>query len=122
NSQDIPHVACQAGGCLVVWQDRRNQNTSNFDIFGQRLDASFALSGTEIVIDSTNQPQENPIVASNGAGYLAAWRDLRDGGPFAAFGVTVSSAGAVGTAAPIASGNNRESQPSLGKAGSLFGL
>lgn len=122
NSQELPSVACVAGSCLVIWQDRRNQTTTNYDVFGQRLDANFALAGANFVIDNAGQPQENPVVAASGSDYFAVWRDLRDGGPFTALGVTVSTAGAVGTAAPIASGNNRESQPTLGRSGTNFGL
>src|SRR4029079_7041439 len=35
SNQDVPVIACEASGCVVIWQDRRNINTTGFDLFGQ---------------------------------------------------------------------------------------
>src|SRR5262249_40346676 len=46
SNQDVPVIACQASGCLVAWQDRRNINTTGFDVFAQRVNLDFTLAGT----------------------------------------------------------------------------
>ena len=122
NNQETPSIACQANGCLVTWQDKRAVSTTNYDIFGQLMTSAFAPNGPNFAITQAVQPQESPVVASNGAGYYATWRDLQDDNTFTAFGTTVSSNGALGTIGPIGTGNNRESQPSIGRAGSTFGV
>lgn len=122
DNQQVPAIQCQASGCLVTWQDRRNLAATGFDVFGQLLNPNFTLNGTEFVVSNATGNQFGPVIGSSGAGFFAAWSDLRDNNAFAIFGSTISSAGAVGAAAPIGTSNNRESSPSLGRAGTLFGL
>jgi hypothetical protein len=121
-NQEFPSIACQASGCLVVWQDRRNLATASYDIYGQLVNLDFTLNGTELVISGVTGQQNTPVTASSGTGFFAAWQDLRDNNAFTTFGTTISSAGSLGTAAPIGTGNNRESAPSLGRAKGNYGL
>lgn len=121
-SQDTPNIECTSTTCLVVWEDLRNVNTTNYDVFGQLMTTGFALSGSNFAISTAAQPQENPVVATSPSGFYGIWRDLRDDNAFQTFGATISTAGAVGTAGPIGTGNNRETQPTMGRAGSIFGM
>ncbi len=122
NNQEFPAIACQSTGCLVLWQDRRNLATTSFDVFGQLMTTAFAKSGGQITITTSTGSQLAPAVVSNTAGYFTGWTDLRDNFANQVFGATVSSTGTVGTAAGVASGDNRESGPALGRAGGTFGL
>jgi hypothetical protein len=122
DSQQAPSIRCQATGCLVAWQDRRNINTTGFDVFAQRINLDFTLAGPDFAISNVTGSQFAPEVASSGSSYFVAWHDLRDNAAFAVFGSTVSTAGAVGAAAALGTGNNRETGPTLGRAGSILGL
>jgi hypothetical protein len=122
DNQEVPNIACQSTGCLVVWQDRRNLATTGYDIYGQLMNLNFTPNGAEFLVSNAASGQNAPVAASSGAGYFTAWQDLRDLFAFTAFGSTVSSTGAVGANASLVSGNNGETGPHLGLAGGVFGL
>ena len=116
-------VACQASGCFVVWHDVRNTSTTGWDLYAQLLASDFTRSGTEIAFSTAPGAQSWPVVASSGTAYFTAWTDGRD--LLAAtqiFGATVSSTGAIGTAAVIGTGEDREQTPALGRSGQTLGL
>jgi hypothetical protein len=122
DSQESPVIQCLASGCVVVWQDRRNLNASGFDVFAQRLNPNFTLNGAEIVVSNVTGNQFAPVVGVSGAAFFTVWGDLRDNVVSNVFASSISTAGAVGAAAPIATSANREASPSIGRAGALFGL
>jgi hypothetical protein len=119
---DVPSIACVASGCAVLWQDRRNLATTGFDVFGQMLTSAFALSGSEFLVSNANNSQLSPVVAAAGSALVTAWTDTRDGDTNTVFGGTLSTGGAVGAAHTLVSGNNRESQPTIGLGSNLFGV
>jgi len=121
-SQQLPTIACQSTGCFVAWQDNRTLATTSLDLFGQLLNLDFTLNGGEITISTANLPQQLPAVASAGSGYVLAWQDNKDANGNTIFGATVSSAGALGTANVLATGNNRESAPHVGVVAGIFGV
>jgi hypothetical protein len=122
DNQEFSSIACQASGCLVVWQERRNIATTGSDVYAQRINLDFTLAGGEVIVRNATGNQFTPVAASSGAGFLTGWQDLSDNAAFVIFTDTVSSAGAPGTAIPVAQGNNRESNPQLGRAGGTFGI
>jgi hypothetical protein len=74
-----------SGGAYIVWNDFRvNSNSSDSDLYGQRIDGSGALlwqsSGVPICVLPTESG--SPLLVSDGAGnVLVAWMDKRNG-PF----------------------------------------
>jgi len=66
---------------LVVWQDRRNESTSGYDIYGQGLSAAGARVGGDFRISGPDATahEESPAVAYNGAAdeFLVVWQDRR---------------------------------------------
>jgi hypothetical protein len=96
NSERNPKMAYNGTNWLAVWEDFRP--TLDSDIYGARL------SNTGIVLDpagiaiSTGMgtSQFSPSVAANGADWLVAWRDDRNGvGTDDIYASRVSSTGAV---------------------------
>ncbi len=122
-NQESPAISCTGGTCLVIWQDRRNQATTGYDLYGQVLTTSFAPSGSELVISNSRGNEFAPDLAKSGSGYYAVWHDNRDGSTNTVFGATISTAGAAGTATNLPSGNNSENAPALGISSTgTFGL
>jgi hypothetical protein len=117
-----PTISCMSSGCLVVWQDQRTFATSSYDLFGQLLTLAFAKSGGEIAVDTATEAQQNPRLAASGTAFFAVWQDNFNLAGFQAYGMTISSAGALGTPAGIGTGNNRESAVAIGVAGTNNGL
>ncbi len=112
-----PTISCQSSGCMLAWHDQRNNATTSFDLYGQLLTLAFVKSGTEIAISTAPGPQNFPRLASSGSGFELVWTDNRANASTQIFGATVSSAGAIGTAADIATSDNRESAITIGTAG-----
>jgi hypothetical protein len=111
-----PSIACEASGCFVAWQDQRNISTTSYDLYGQLVTSAFAKSGAELALSTASGPQVNPRVASNGSGFFLEWTDNRNDSVNQSYGATVSSAGGVGAATDIGTGNNRESWLAIGAA------
>jgi hypothetical protein len=81
--QEYPQVAADptTGNYLVVWRDERNYGSSNYDIYGQVIEASGVLSGSNIALATAGNLQQSAAVAALGAeqSFLAAWNDYRSG-------------------------------------------
>jgi hypothetical protein len=76
--QWAPAVSVDGANFLVVWQDYRG---SDIDIYGARVTPQGAvLDSSGLVISQATGWQESPGIAFDGANYLVAWRDCRDGG------------------------------------------
>jgi len=94
---------------LVVWQDTRSGWSC---IYGARLTRDGTLLDTVgIPISTANAGQRDATVASDGAGFLVAWTDERDGTPDV-YGAWVSPAGVVIDSGPVVTEGN-PSYPSL---------
>jgi hypothetical protein len=72
NAQSKPSVISDgANGAIVVWDDRRNNNTTGADIYGVRVDSSavrvsnWAADGT-VICDALGD-QTNPTLVSDGS-------------------------------------------------------
>lgn len=73
-------VSDGAGGAIIVWEDRRN--TSNNDIYAQRVNASGTVQWTAdgVPVSTAGGYQVLPIIVSDGAaGATIAWYDYRSG-------------------------------------------
>jgi hypothetical protein len=64
---------------LIVWQDNRNWAATEFDVYGQRVDATGALQGIGIPVSTYTNQQAFPEIAYDSANneYLVVWQDSR---------------------------------------------
>jgi hypothetical protein len=66
---------------LVVWQDRRNESTSGYDIYGQEVSAAGARVGDDFRISGPDATahEESPAITYNTAAdeFLVIWQDTR---------------------------------------------
>lgn len=108
-------VACDPASCLVVWADRRAINTNGFDLFGQRMSFAMAPIGAEITVSAPQRAQIGPSIAAGTSGWLAVWEDGRTGGPSAATGARIDTAGAVldATGIPLNLNHTKEVEPAI---------
>ncbi|BDG01214.1 fibronectin type III domain-containing protein [Anaeromyxobacter oryzae] len=71
-----PRVASNGADWLVAWEDVPLAGTA--DVVAARVSAAGAVS-PESTVSGAAEDQLAPVVASNGGGYLVAWRDARSG-------------------------------------------
>jgi hypothetical protein len=125
-NQELESLTCKIGSCALVWQEGRNTATTSFDIFAQLLATTPALatSGPEIIVSQANRAQFVPAITTNNTDFLAVWQDSRDANTDTIFGARITAAGVVTDAAgvPLVRGNNRETAPAMGRAGTTFGV
>lgn len=70
-----------AGGCYVVWDDRRNGNTPNEDVYAQHLSATGEAlwgAGGKPICTAANT-QEGSLVKVAGDNIFINWMDMRNG-------------------------------------------
>jgi len=101
-AQLAPDIACNASGCLAVWEDTRNLATSVRDVYGAVLSPTLAVTANDVAVSTFLRQQTAPTVGSVGTGYLAAWSDTRDLDTTSVRGARVDAAGAVADAAEAA--------------------
>jgi len=98
--RDAQLGATADGGFIVVWGSN-GQDGSVSGVFGQRLDSTGALVGTEFQINTyTTQNQRNPqIAATVDGGFVVVWDSQgQDGDAYGVFAQRLDSTGApVGT-------------------------
>ncbi|MFN8346824.1 MAG: hypothetical protein U0X91_17620 [Spirosomataceae bacterium] len=79
NEQFPPSIVADgAGGAIITWQDQRN--TSNSDIYAQRINASGSVQWTPdgLLISGASNSQGAPNIASDGGnGAIITWQDFR---------------------------------------------
>jgi len=78
---------------LVVWEDYRSG--TNFDIYGQLINAMGSLFGTNLTISTASNNQYDPSVAYSPANqrFLVVWEDYRSGTNFDIYGQLISTTG-----------------------------
>lgn len=74
--RDAPSLACEAGSCLVAWQDSRSGTT---DVYGARFAGGSVLDPAGIPIPHASNYQAAPAIGFDGANYLVVWHDYRLG-------------------------------------------
>ncbi len=121
--QDLPTVASNGAGYLVVWSDWRDDDA---DIYGAFVTGDGEVShenGLGLVTAGADQAQ--PEVASNGSDYLLVWSDGRSGGGATAwdiYGTVVSAVGAVShpSGFAIAAGASYENSAAVASGGTDY--
>src|SRR5437773_5894907 len=79
DDQEEPSVVANGNGYFVVWADKRNYNTTEYDIYGARVSSTGEVldpGGIPICIDAGRQT--SPRVAFDGEKYLVVWEDDRE--------------------------------------------
>ena len=92
-----PSVASEGGQSLVFWQDDRGTYVGSDNIYGARVTPEgTVLDPAGIVVAAAPYGQTSPAAVFDGANYLAAWRDAREGyqGPDL-YGTRVTPSGSV---------------------------
>jgi nitrate reductase NapAB chaperone NapD len=97
DDQTYPSVAADtAGNFVVVWQSR-DQDGSDYGVFGQRYASSGSPLGPEFRVSThTTYFQGSPVVAANGSGdFVVVWHSAtQDGSGRGVFGQRYASSGA----------------------------
>lgn len=117
--QHTPRVAYNPQSDLycVVWGDGRSFST--WDIYGQRLAHSGALSGGAIAIVAGAYHDTNPVVAaqSGGPSFMVAFeRDVSGGGKTQIYACSVPAGGAASGAFPVRDWYNTRASPAIAHA------
>ncbi len=75
-------VASNPGGYLVVWSGPRGTSTTDWDIYGARVQADGEVLDANplSICGVSSSVQCTPAVAANGTNYLVTWRDSRGTG------------------------------------------
>ena len=73
-------VAGNASGYLTAWNDSRNYQTTQYDIFARRATAAGQIvGGSEFLLCNAPGMQTSPALAAGNDQFLAVWIDDRDG-------------------------------------------
>jgi len=74
-----PALAWNGTDYLVVWEDLRDDFDRGADVRGRRVSAAGAPEGRDFRISGKTATADDmdPVVASDGAGYLVVWQDHR---------------------------------------------
>ncbi|NLH47224.1 MAG: hypothetical protein GX444_01330 [Myxococcales bacterium] len=125
--QDIPAVAYDSTEeqYLVVWHDRRNASTTDYDIYGAIVSTDGDVYPSQGFIFSTKRPanqEQQAALAYDGANYLAVWRDQRYGEDVNIYGARLTATGVVLDPAGIAisRATNTQEYPTVVFGGSYF--
>ncbi len=95
-SQRYPSVGMAGSGAFVVVWASKDQDGSEYGIFGQRYDASGAPAGGEFRVNTyTTSSQKHPKIAVNGDGtFVVVWQDNnRDLSSYAVTGQRFNASG-----------------------------
>jgi phosphoribosylformylglycinamidine (FGAM) synthase PurS component len=93
--QECPSVAFNGTNYLVVWEDRRDGDWWNCDIYGARVSQDGVVLDPEgIAISTATENQGWPLIASDGTNWFVAWTDARSY-EYDVYGARVSQGGVV---------------------------
>jgi hypothetical protein len=109
------------GGAIISWFDYRNQATSGWDIYAQRIGATGAIAtgwtADGVAICTAANTQEYPQIIPEGqGGAIIAWHDYRSGANYDIYSQRISGAGVVQWAAngvAICTAANNQFSPQL---------
>jgi hypothetical protein len=128
NVQDMSRVAFDPikGQYLVVWSDDRNESTTGFDIYAQKVGLSGTLAGAPIVVSNAPYDQFRPDITWDGNDdeFMVVWVDCRNVGYPACqsgdktngdiYGQVIASGGTLtGSNFPIATSTDSEYRPAV---------
>ena len=118
NEQKMPQLAADGtGGAVIVWEDSRS--SSDYDIYGQWLDASgkakWPADGMALctAIGAQRYPQ---VVADRSGGFIVTWYDRRNGKNYDIYAQQIDSDGKIkwasdGVAVCTADGDQYDPMP-----------
>ena len=113
----IPSIASNGDNYLVVWEDHRNNALSKVDVYATRVSKDGAILDADgIAVSRSANDQTDPVVASDGDGYLVIWSDARKGtASRSIYGTLVSADGEVADSQGvlIGRGSASEEKPAL---------
>lgn len=128
NEQKMPQLVSDgAGGAVIVWEDSRS--SSDYDIYGQCLDASgkakWTVDGIELctAIGAQRYPR---VAADSAGGFIITWYDRRNGKNYDVYAQRINSAGRIqwtsdGLAICTADGDQYDPMPiSDGRGGAII--
>lgn len=93
SSQQRPRAAFDGMNYFIVWQDRRNGDST--DIYGARVSPLGSLLDPDgVAISLARRNQSVPAPAFDGSNFLVAWQDFRDDDSGDIFAARVTSGGA----------------------------
>jgi hypothetical protein len=111
--QENPALDFDGASFLVVWDDSRNGN--DYDIYGARVTpAGMVLDPSGLVVSQAAE-QGAPAVAFDGANFLVAWEDFRNGNDYDIYGARVTPAGSVSDSGPIIGQGRDQMAPALAR-------
>ena len=81
SDQQSPQIVSDdSGGALITWTDRRNYDSTAYDIYAQRVDSEGNVQWTSdgVAICAASGIQSDPQICSDGSGgAIIAWKDRR---------------------------------------------
>ena len=94
NDQSYPALAFDSANFLVVWEDYRNNDTS--DIYGARVTPGGTVLDTSgfALVQAANG-QSYPALGFGGTNFFVAWQDCRDSGTAYVYATLVTPGGKV---------------------------
>lgn len=88
------------GGAIVAWEDSLVGGSTNYDIRGQRVDASGTVQWAPggIAVSAAENEQRRPAIIPDGSGgAIVAWEDFRNGSHMDIFALQVGPDGTIPT-------------------------
>lgn len=94
SNQGSPSVAANDTGYLVAWHDLRSGGS--LDVYAARVTSAGVVDDPAgLPLATGSAPESGPGVAGNGAEWLVAWQDFRNGSDYDVYATRVTAAGAV---------------------------
>jgi hypothetical protein len=88
------------GGAIVAWEDSLVGGSTNYDIRGQRVNASGVVQWTPggVAVSTAGNEQRRPAILSDGSGgAIVAWEDFRNNSNMDIFALQIGPDGTVPT-------------------------
>lgn len=122
NNQIYPTIASDgSGGAIITWEDFRS--TTNYDIYGQRIDAAGITRWTPdgIPLSTAANDQTFPLTVADGTGgAIVTWQDYRNGN-YDVYAQRVDGTGALlwgNVEAAVCTASGEQSSPTITTDGS----
>jgi phosphoribosylformylglycinamidine (FGAM) synthase PurS component len=95
NEQYLPAIAFDGANCLVAWDDAR-LSPDQRDIYAARVTSQgVVLDPSGIAVSTDTCYQSSPAIGFDGANFLVAWRDTRNGSDCDIYAARVTPQGTV---------------------------
>ena len=106
-----PTASCDATGCLLAWDDRRDTANQTTGVFAQRRDPSFVPVGPVFALNDRFRSQRSVAMSPRpGGGHVAVWEDTETGLPNVALARFDGAGGALDPSPILVNGHTYNSQ------------